>query len=924
MFTKKWLLMDPNKNRFTGKDLIFATLPYSFTYHGLDEKNPAKIDTFGFHDGIITGKDLCARESSNLLHSMVCDVGPRCTTLWMAGIQRVANFYIMNTGCTMGMDNYEMTLEDKEYCEKKIKQANEWCLKQQGYDMRRSNNIPEFLIQSVLERCRELVLGRLMSRIQFNCSIPFFRRNGTKDLIDSKAKGKKEHLMAMGAIVGQQMPFGGRVIGNVAHWNKLINLPEAHGFIFSNYRDGLSPNQYWDAAKGGREGLVATADQTPVIGYFQRRAGICMADLVTAYDGSVRDANGAVVQILFGEDGCDPSVLQTNPFHSFFTPFEHADAELKSLQIEFMKCRTEYYRNQTMPKHVSLPTRFSRLLLRLKTVNPDQPSIQDEKQIKAIVSAWFKEMQENDWLIQERNQIGFNLNYNTMYKDFLSLFHLKSVLQINRPQLSFILENIKKELQCCQVTPKESVGMIAAQSIGEPSTQTSLNTFHKAGDNQSAQNLASSSLDDAVKACKDKPKKNNFSCMRIFLKPPMNKNLLVCKRFAKLIKERKLQEFVQKISVIYYPDLWTNPQFENLQESMMLFRNSMLEETEKDRLPILVLHYNKKECEEVFLSMMEIEKGIYDYFKRTIHIISSGSFSQEWYSLVFFERTMFQHSSFYSTIAKSIMNTCLFEVSVRGICKIPNANVYPVSTETFNEKLNVIEKEEEWCIVTNGSNFEALITMPYVHFERCTTNYIHDVYKMMGISATRNWLDRHLEELIRSMSSSKVDVHHTKLIADIMTRTGLITPVNRNGLKNSTTAVLRLFFENILDNIKTGSLFSQKDDLKGTSENVLMSMLPPNGTAGVRIVDPNQKTKDSKEQFNHEQWQKKCQFEPEKYCNVNRIAEQEFAEKMIPLKVRRKRRDGSVEDVSIQNLVLPEEEWERRLIELNAQGSLIC
>jgi len=53
--------------------------------------------------------------------------------------------------------------------------------------------------------------------------------------------------------------------------------------------------------------------------------------------------------------------------------------------------------------------------------------------------------------------------------------------QLTKKQLSEILTRIKTQFEGALIEPGEAVGVIAAQSIGEPGTQMTLKTFHFAG-----------------------------------------------------------------------------------------------------------------------------------------------------------------------------------------------------------------------------------------------------------------------------------------------------------------------------------------------------------------------------------------------------------------------------------------------------------
>lgn len=108
---------------------------------------------------------------------------------------------------------------------------------------------------------------------------------------------------------GKRIPFGfaGRTL---PHFTKDDLGPESRGFVSNSYLSGLTPQELFFHAMGGREGLIDTAVKTSSTGYIQRRLVKAMEDYSIRYDGTVRDAGGAVVQFLYGEDGMDGSRVE--------------------------------------------------------------------------------------------------------------------------------------------------------------------------------------------------------------------------------------------------------------------------------------------------------------------------------------------------------------------------------------------------------------------------------------------------------------------------------------------------------------------------------------------------------------------------------------------------------------------------------------
>jgi DNA-directed RNA polymerase subunit A' len=126
------------------------------------------------------------------------------------------------------------------------------------------------------------------------------------------SRGNPLNIAQMTAIVGQQALRGKRIEsgfkGRTLSYFKTKDLsPKARGFIRNNFKSGLTPSEFFFGAMTGRDALMDTALRTPKSGYLYRRLSNAMQDLKVAYDGSVRDASGKVVQFSYGEDGLDVS-----------------------------------------------------------------------------------------------------------------------------------------------------------------------------------------------------------------------------------------------------------------------------------------------------------------------------------------------------------------------------------------------------------------------------------------------------------------------------------------------------------------------------------------------------------------------------------------------------------------------------------------
>jgi DNA-directed RNA polymerase subunit A' len=237
------------------------------------------------------------------------------------------------------------------------------------------------------------------------------------------ARGSNLNIGQMAACVGQQSVRGKRItrgyLGRaLPHFKAGDPTPKARGFVYSSYESGLDSVEYFFHATGGREGLVDTAVRTQQSGYMQRRLINALEHLRVEYDETVRNSTGDIIQFVYGEDGVDPAKS------------DHSKAVNVGRLIDQLKIGTQ-------------------------TRKPAE-SEYIEKKLEEVQS------QLTPMLVE---QLRKQLTKAALGKEAVD------------HSVRLTLENYKRAL----VEPGEAVGIVAAQSIGEPGTQMTLRTFHYAG-----------------------------------------------------------------------------------------------------------------------------------------------------------------------------------------------------------------------------------------------------------------------------------------------------------------------------------------------------------------------------------------------------------------------------------------------------------
>ncbi|CAM6104025.1 unnamed protein product [Calypogeia fissa] len=255
------------------------------------------------------------------------------------------------------------------------------------------------------------------------------------------AKGGLVNFTQISSLLGQQELEGkrvprmasGKTLPCFAPWD---SGARSGGFIGDRFLTGLRPQEYYFHCMAGRDGLVDTAVKTSRSGYLQRCLMKNLEGLKVHYDYTVRDSDGSIVQFKYGEDGID--VLKTSYLTKFDLLADNRDLVSRKLGKDEMQVQLQERKGSSQEdgsgsemSHGNVSTAF------------------DEK-VKDFLGG-----------ISKKDLKRLHLKKSRHREEFKFLMQLKFISSL--------------------VPPGEPVGVLAAQSVGEPSTQMTLNTFHFAG-----------------------------------------------------------------------------------------------------------------------------------------------------------------------------------------------------------------------------------------------------------------------------------------------------------------------------------------------------------------------------------------------------------------------------------------------------------
>jgi len=307
--------------------------------------------------------------------------------------------------------------------------------------------------------------------------------NRMTNMIKAGSKGSDVNVSQMVATLGQQAIEGKRVPNGfqhrtLPHFKRFDDSAEARGFISSSYVKGLKPHEMYFHAMSGREGLIDTACKTADTGYLQRQIRVALEDLITQHDGSVRDATGNLVQVAYGEDGINATKLENQPLPITTMSDDEIRIKFQADGVEPER-QAKYYDDLMLDrkilvenvflfkpkKSVKYPVHLDRLI----------NSMANQLQLKeGAGSVTATEVLDAQAVILEKTHAN-NRIWTALVHYHLSPQNLKQ-LGYNKAALDALAAQIVLKHWGSWVEPGQPVGVIAAQSIGEPATQMTLNS----------------------------------------------------------------------------------------------------------------------------------------------------------------------------------------------------------------------------------------------------------------------------------------------------------------------------------------------------------------------------------------------------------------------------------------------------------------
>jgi DNA-directed RNA polymerase II subunit RPB1 len=842
-------------------------------------------------DGI--GKELMGGSSNGITHRICVDGTLQMGMRFMSDAQRMLHAWMAEAGFTTGL--HDMVLA--QHIRRRIRfilgdlldvvDAASSALFDVTRDATRfirneAEQRARKLVSSLVEEATQLGLGYMANEHDSGGALT---RNGLWDMITSGSKGSPANAFQMAVAVGTQIITGqripldqhtGRTLSCFPHGT---NTAASRGLVTRSYVDGLQPQEFFFHNMGGREGLVRTAIMTAETGYLQRRLVKVLEDLIGMADSSVRDAELRVVQYKYGGDGLDPVRLQRCPADRMLViPAEElAEKEGLAFATLFRKIRALFrnvYQVRPAKPELLLPCDPSRVL---------RGAMMDAKPAEIWPRIVFGDMAAVPGDTNPSEQLpDRSQQLRERATEYLAARHLglaMAFLWAVRPSRNVPAHKIVDVASVCaahheraRMAAGETCGIIAGQSIGEPSTQMTLNSPHHSGRVGSRVTMGVPRLKEII----GRKKEGEISTPLMIL-PVVADTREAAERVVRMVRRVRLRDvlhssFVASDPAMPEPHPLSNidkdcPWLEDLVDSHGGKREAVICPPGWKASPYVVRFSLRREnmielgiapvtlARAIDKAVQQLKKKKRPKGRKGAGLVADAGASSDVTAIVLYTPRaskgwvirvrMLVHDAHPppATDADWYHETQQLHVHIlRRACanqahSVDWATAGKAEFSELDPKTDTIVTRDRWVVQASGSSLASMSRIKELDWTRAHVNDTTMTASVLGLEAANALI---YDQLLSIMTNdgSYIDPRHLQLLADGITYYGYIMPVRRHGvLRKKTGWALRASFEEMVTVLTVGAAKGEKEDLATPAGAVMTGQMGAFGAGWVGLHD---------------------------------------------------------------------------------------
>jgi DNA-directed RNA polymerase subunit A" len=368
-------------------------------------------------------------------------------------------------------------------------------------------------------------------------------------------------------------------------------------------------------------------------------------------------------------------------------------------------------------------------------------------------------------------------------------------LKVTPAEFTNVIQEVAKRFGKASVDAHESVGILAAQSIGEPGTQMTLRTFHYAGVAEMNVTLGLPRLIELV----DARRVPSTPMMTVYVEK----------------KSRADRDAVEKVA---------------LQIEVTTVPDVAAIGTVVEELKVLVTPQGPL-MQARGVKRVDLEAALQEALDARYFTLKNGGGSGETRS---FEVTLVEGAP---PSPRSKKDEVVEERPFQRLLQASEmAKAVRIKGVTGIKRALIRKEKDEYVIYSEGSNIDGVLEIPGVDAARTTTNSVFEIYKVFGVEAARAALILEANKTL-SEQGLGVDIRHLMLVSDVMTNEGDIRAIGRHGISGKKTSVLaRAAFEITAAHLLRAAVTGEVDELRGVAENIIVGQPITLGTGAVNLI----------------------------------------------------------------------------------------
>ena len=744
-------------------------------------------------------------------------------------------------------------------------------------------------------------------------------------MVNAGSKGQDINISQMTSCLGQQAIDGKRIpygfeSRTLPHFTKYDDSPDARGFVESSFISGLRPEELFFHAMAGRIGLIDTAVKTSQTGYIQRRLIKGLEDLKVGYDMTVRNNKERIIQFAYGDDGVDTVKVENQSIplvsmtldeiyaHYYVSTNDDKDSVLMTVftktavtrmkkNVKELETKTKYYTDMMITKrdeivknvfkmrdnkNVHLPVCFTHIINNVQGMQ----HITKNSMVDITPLDVYDMIEDNYKILEGLYYAPPTELFKAMYYYYLSPKELLVVKRFNKKALTVLLETITLMYKRALVAPGEMVGMIAAQSIGEPTTQLTLNTFHSAGVASKSNVTRGVPRIEEILSLSENPKNPSLT---IYMKKDEEMDKESVRDKIPSIELTILKEIVDSVEICFDPDDMNTLieqdkdimsqyfEFEKMVDECMSSTTEQMSKSlaglsesaeegagaaaavapqaeasatgsapnEKSKW-IIRMTMDREAMLDRKISMDDIHfalKNIYtdevtcmyaDYnsdnlvFRLRLNNIITNSKKKNNNPL-----SLDQSDQIY--ILKNFQDNMLNNIVLRGVKGLSKVLLRKI-TDSVIKVDSAYTKKETWVLDTTGTNLITALSLDYIDVTRTISNDIQEIYNVLGIEAARVAIYNELSEVLE-FDNTYINYHHLIMLADRMTASAKMVSIFRHGINNDDIGpIAKASFEETPEMFLKAARHAELDEMRGVSANVMCGQEGYFGTSSFQVL----------------------------------------------------------------------------------------